>query len=116
MLGSAVLADEDEVEALLERFGAMVWPGIEASGDRVRSRGSDAVDLDLVPTLGWLTTTGCSRVVVTAVDRVSEGTGPDTESLIRRVARSGRPVVAAGGIDDARASGERSLRRGIRGE
>ena len=97
VLGSAVLTDEDEVEALLERFGAMVWPGIEASGDRIRSRGSDAVDLDLVPTLGWLTAAGAHGFVVTAVDRVSEGTGPDT-SLIRRVARSGRPVVAAGGI------------------
>ena len=85
------------MEALLRRFGAVLWPGIEASGDRILSRGQDTVDLDLVPTLGWLTAAGADGFVVTAVDRVSEGTGPDT-SLIRRVVRSGRAVVAAGGI------------------
>jgi phosphoribosylformimino-5-aminoimidazole carboxamide ribonucleotide (ProFAR) isomerase len=56
-------------------------------------------------TLGWVVAAGASALLVTSVNRVSDRGGPDVE-LVRRVVRTGRPVVAAGGIgslDDLRA-------------
>jgi phosphoribosylformimino-5-aminoimidazole carboxamide ribonucleotide (ProFAR) isomerase len=97
VLGSAALGDADAVATAIERFGSRLWCGVEADGDRIRSRGAGPVDLPLVPTLGWLTAAGAAGFVATAVTRVSGLGGPDT-GLVRRVARSGRPVVAGGGI------------------
>jgi phosphoribosylformimino-5-aminoimidazole carboxamide ribonucleotide (ProFAR) isomerase len=97
VLGAAALADPDAVADAIARYGPALWCGIEAEGERIRSRGADPVDLPLVPTLGWLTTAGAAGFVATAVARVSGLGGPDT-ALVRRTARSGRPVVAGGGI------------------
>jgi phosphoribosylformimino-5-aminoimidazole carboxamide ribonucleotide (ProFAR) isomerase len=75
------------------------------TGGRIRSRGADPVDLDLMQTLGWLRGAGAGAFLVTAVARVGTGTGPDVE-LIRRVARRGVTTIAAGGVtslDDLRA-------------
>jgi phosphoribosylformimino-5-aminoimidazole carboxamide ribonucleotide (ProFAR) isomerase len=105
VLGSAALVDGSFVVESISRFGASLWCGIEAEDDRIRSRGVDPVELPLVPTLGWLTTAGAHGFVATAVARVSGLAGPDP-ALVRRIARSGRPVVAGGGIasvDDLRA-------------
>ncbi|MFN8232533.1 MAG: HisA/HisF-related TIM barrel protein [Actinomycetota bacterium] len=99
VLGSAALVDPDAAATAIARFGPALWCGIEADGDRIRSRGADPVDLPLLPTLGWLTGAGAVGFVVTAVRRLSGLRGPDTD-LVRRVARSGRPVVAGGGIAD----------------
>jgi phosphoribosylformimino-5-aminoimidazole carboxamide ribonucleotide (ProFAR) isomerase len=97
VLGSAALDEPDAVAAAIDRFGGRLWIGVEADGDRIRSRGADPVDLPLVPTLGWLTTAGAAGFVATAVGRVSGLGGPDA-GLVRRVVRSGRPVVVGGGI------------------
>ncbi len=97
VLGSGALIDGSFVAESIARFGASLWCGIEAEGDRIRSRGADPVELPLVPTLGWLTTAGARGFVATAVARVSGLAGPDT-GLVRRVSRTGRPVVAGGGI------------------
>jgi phosphoribosylformimino-5-aminoimidazole carboxamide ribonucleotide (ProFAR) isomerase len=59
--------------------------------------GLDLPGLDLMATIGWLTALGVPGFVVTAVDRVGRMSGPDAD-LVRRVARSGRPTLAAGGI------------------
>ena len=48
-------------------------------------------------TLGWLVAGDARAFLVTAVDRVSGLDGPDVGS-VRRVARAGLPVLAAGGI------------------
>ncbi len=105
VLGSSALTDEDAVAALLAAGGPEVVVGLEVLDGRLRSRGRDPVDLDLMATLGWLTAAGTAMYLVTAVDRVGVPGGPDIE-LIRQVVRSGRPTLAAGGIgslDDLRA-------------
>jgi phosphoribosylformimino-5-aminoimidazole carboxamide ribonucleotide (ProFAR) isomerase len=98
VVSSAALADDDVVTEIIERagFGEVLF-GIEVSAGRVRARGSDAVDVDLVSTLESLRTAGATGFLVTAVGRVGRATGPDAE-LVRLVARSGVPTIGAGGI------------------
>jgi phosphoribosylformimino-5-aminoimidazole carboxamide ribonucleotide (ProFAR) isomerase len=100
VLGSAALADPDAASELLSVNGARLVVGIEVDGGRIRSRGRDPIDLDLMETLGWLVAGDARTFLGTAVDRVSGLGGPDA-GLVKRVARAGRPVLAAGGISSA---------------
>jgi phosphoribosylformimino-5-aminoimidazole carboxamide ribonucleotide (ProFAR) isomerase len=55
--------------------------------------------------VGWLAGAGAPAFLVTATRRAGGLEGPDVE-VVRRVARAGRPTLAAGGIrsiDDLRA-------------
>lgn len=97
VLGSAALADPEGAAELLSVHGDRVVVGIEVEHGRIRSRGRDPVDLDLMETLGWLVSVDAKAFLVTAVDRVSGLGGPDV-GLVRRVVRAGRPVLAAGGV------------------
>lgn len=97
VLGSAALADEHRATALLTAEGPRLVVGIEVDEGRIRSRSRDPVDLPLMETLGWVVSAGASALLVTSVARVGERTGPDLD-LVRRVARAGRPVLAAGGV------------------
>ncbi len=97
VLGSAALAAEHRATALLSAEGPRLVVGIEVDEGRIRSRGRDPVDLPLMETLGWVVSAGASALLVTSVARVGERTGPDLDQ-VRRVARAGRPVLAAGGV------------------
>jgi len=97
VLGSAALADEARVTALLSAHGPALVVGIDVDGGRIRSRGIDPVDLPLMETLGWVVSVGAAVLLVTSIGRVGERTGPDLE-LVRRASRAGRPVLAAGGV------------------
>ena len=97
VLGSGAFADEAAVQGLIQTHGQRLVIGIEVEDERIRSRGADPVDLELVETLGWLTAAGASRFLVTAVARVGGLGGPDV-ALVKRLVRSGRPVLAAGGV------------------
>jgi phosphoribosylformimino-5-aminoimidazole carboxamide ribonucleotide (ProFAR) isomerase len=97
VLGSAALGAPRIVEDMLASARVPLIVGIDVAGGRIRSRGRDPVDLDLMSTLGWLVAAGVSGFVLTAVGRVGGSAGPDL-AAVRRVARAGRPVLAAGGI------------------
>ena len=97
MLGSGALADAARPADALDAAGGRAIVGIEVDGGRIRSRGADPVDLDLMTTWGGSARSPVPGFLVTAVARVGGMAGPDTE-VIRRVARSGVPVLAAGGI------------------
>src|SRR5262245_17178827 len=88
VLGSGALGDEDAATAALAAAGGRAIVGIELDDGRIRSRGADPVDRDLMPTLGWLAALAVPAFLVTAVARVGELTGPDVDA-IRRVARTG---------------------------
>ena len=100
VLGSAALGDPDAASELLSANGARLVVGIEVADGRIRSRGRDPVDLDLMETLGWLVAGDAEAFLVTAVERVSGLGGPDL-TTIKRVVRAGRPVLAAGGVATA---------------
>jgi phosphoribosylformimino-5-aminoimidazole carboxamide ribonucleotide (ProFAR) isomerase len=97
VLGSAALADETATTAILTREGSRLVVGIEVVGGRIRSRGRGPVDLGLMETVGWLVEAGAEGFLVTSAERVAGLGGPDVE-LVRRLARVGRPVLAAGGV------------------
>lgn len=105
VLGSAALANEVLARALLDMHGPRLIVGIEVGDDgAIRSRGRDPVDLPLMETLGWLSAAHARGFLVTAVARVGSSIGPDL-GAVKRVVRTGRPVLAAGGIrtvDDLR--------------
>ena len=92
------------------RLGPAAVVGIEVEEGRIRSRGADPVDLDLMATVGWLVQTGAPAFLATAVARVAGLEGPDG-ATVRRVARSGRPTLAAGGISLGRGPGRAPRRR-----
>lgn len=106
VLGSAALVDRGGVEAAIALFGDRLAIGIEVSHGRVGSRGrGDETDLDLGETLAWLAEIGATRFVVTAVDRVGGLEGADASTTVLVAKRTGRPVLASGGIatlDDLR--------------
>ena len=97
VIGSAALADEKALAAIMDDLGDRVLVSIEVAQGRIRSRGRGAVDLDLMSSLGWLTAAGARGFVVTALARVGSTEGPDVD-VIKRVARTGVPTTAAGGI------------------
>jgi phosphoribosylformimino-5-aminoimidazole carboxamide ribonucleotide (ProFAR) isomerase len=97
VLASAALGDEAAVAELVARHGPRLLVGLEIRDGRIVARGPVAVDLEPLATVGWLVAAGAAGFVVTALGRVGTLAGPDVGS-IRRVARSGRPVLAAGGI------------------
>lgn len=104
VLGSRALADPELVTDLVTSLGERIAVGLELEGDRVRSRGLDAVDLPLSDTLAWLAETPVARFVVTAISRVGGLGGPDL-AMLGAVAELGRPFIVAGGIastDDLR--------------
>jgi phosphoribosylformimino-5-aminoimidazole carboxamide ribonucleotide (ProFAR) isomerase len=105
VLGSGALTDEADALRTIETLSGSIVVGIEVDEGRIRSRGAVPVDLPLAETLGWLVAGGAPRFLVTAVDRVGRLGGPDV-GVVKRVVRSGRPVIAAGGVaglDDLRA-------------
>jgi phosphoribosylformimino-5-aminoimidazole carboxamide ribonucleotide (ProFAR) isomerase len=97
VIGSAALGDERGFAEVAAVTGGRYLVGIEIADGRIRSRGREPVDLDLMATLGWLTATGAPGFVVTAVDKVGSASGPD-DATVKRVVRAGRPTLAAGGI------------------
>lgn len=97
VVGSAALAARPALASIIEGFGERVLVSIEVDHGRIRSRGLDPIDLDLMTELGWLTAAGVRGFVVTALARVGSAEGPDVD-VIKRVARAGVPTIAAGGI------------------
>jgi phosphoribosylformimino-5-aminoimidazole carboxamide ribonucleotide (ProFAR) isomerase len=109
VLGSVALTDEAATLATLRDAGAVAVVGLEVDEGRIRPRGSGPDDptlgLDLMSTVGWLHAAGAPAFLVTATGRVAGLEGPDV-TVVGRVARAGRPTLAAGGVrslDDLRA-------------
>jgi phosphoribosylformimino-5-aminoimidazole carboxamide ribonucleotide (ProFAR) isomerase len=98
VLGSAALADRALVDRLVDRFGEGLAVAVEVEGDRIRPRGRPDVDLPLDETVSWLASTGATRFVHVAVDRVGELSGPDLDGAARVAFTTQRPVIVSGGI------------------
>jgi phosphoribosylformimino-5-aminoimidazole carboxamide ribonucleotide (ProFAR) isomerase len=97
VLGSAALDDREALAGAIAEARDSVLVGLEVDEGVIRARGASSVELDLAETLQWLVSLPAPGFLVTAVSKVARLSGPDA-TLVRQVARTGVPTIAAGGI------------------
>ncbi len=97
-IGTAALERPDWLRGVIARYGDRVAVGLDVRGSRLAARGWTRESGDLDETLDRLDADGCARYVVTDVTRDGTLTGPNLALLRHVCARTGRPVVASGGV------------------
>jgi phosphoribosyl isomerase A len=116
-IGTAALEDPAWTERAIEIYGDRIAVGLDVRGTMLAARGWTREGGDLWEVLDRLEEAGCARYVVTDVTKDGTLAGPNLELLGQVLERTGKPVVASGGIsslDDLRAL--RSLTdRGLEG-
>jgi 1-(5-phosphoribosyl)-5-[(5-phosphoribosylamino)methylideneamino] imidazole-4-carboxamide isomerase/N-(5'phosphoribosyl)anthranilate isomerase len=106
ILGTAALERPDWVGEVIAEHGERIAVGLDVRGKRLAARGWTTLGGELLDVLARLESDGCRRYVVTDVTRDGTLTGPNLELLRLVCARTGRPVIASGGVstlDDIRA-------------
>jgi 1-(5-phosphoribosyl)-5-[(5-phosphoribosylamino)methylideneamino] imidazole-4-carboxamide isomerase/N-(5'phosphoribosyl)anthranilate isomerase len=105
-VGTAALEDPDWVRRAIGRVGDRLAVGLDVRGRTLSGRGWTREGGDLFEVLERLDRDGCSRYVVTDVNRDGTLTGPNLDLLRSVCAATDRPVIASGGVsslDDLRA-------------
>lgn len=97
-LGTAALEDPDWAAAAIARYGEQIAVGLDVRGETLAARGWTQDGGNLWEVLDRLESAGCARYVVTDVTRDGMLTGPNLELLLQIAERTGKPVVASGGI------------------
>jgi phosphoribosylanthranilate isomerase len=105
-IGTAALEDPPWCDRVVGEYGERVAIGLDVRGHTLSARGWTRDGGDLFEVLERLEKAGCRRYVVTDVHRDGTLTGPNLDLLREVCARTGRPVIASGGVsslDDLRA-------------
>ncbi|MFJ6214002.1 bifunctional 1-(5-phosphoribosyl)-5-((5-phosphoribosylamino)methylideneamino)imidazole-4-carboxamide isomerase/phosphoribosylanthranilate isomerase PriA [Streptomyces sp. NPDC092296] len=105
-LGTAALESPEWVRKAIAEHGDRIAVGLDVIGTTLRGRGWTREGGDLYEVLARLDADGCSRYVVTDVDKDGTLAGPNLQLLRDVCAATDRPVVASGGVsslDDLRA-------------
>ncbi len=97
-LGTAALENPVWTARAIERFGDKVAVGLDVRGTTLAARGWTKEGGDIWEVLARLEDAGCARYVVTDVTKDGTLRGPNVELLREVLERTGRPVVASGGI------------------
>jgi len=98
VIGTAALEDPDWVAEVIAEHGDRVAVGLDVRGTRLAARGWTTDGGELDEALDRLEDAGCSRYVVTDIDKDGMLRGPNLDLLRRVCARTDRPVVASGGV------------------
>jgi 1-(5-phosphoribosyl)-5-[(5-phosphoribosylamino)methylideneamino] imidazole-4-carboxamide isomerase/N-(5'phosphoribosyl)anthranilate isomerase len=98
VVGTAALEDPDWVRAAIAAHGERIAVGLDVRGTRLAARGWTRDGGELGEVLERLESDGCPRYVVTDILKDGMLRGPNLELLRRVCARSGRPVIASGGV------------------
>jgi len=97
-IGTAALENPQWCDEVVARYGDRVAIGLDVRGEKLAARGWTTEGGPWTETLDRLVAAGCERFVVTDVNADGMLTGPNVD-LLRAVAeRSGRKVIASGGI------------------
>lgn len=97
-LGTAALEDPDWTASVIAEHGDRIAVGLDVRGTTLSARGWTEDGGDLWETLARLDREGCARYVVTDVDKDGMLAGPNVGLLQDVCTRTGRPVVASGGV------------------
>ncbi|KRO31859.1 MAG: 1-(5-phosphoribosyl)-5-[(5-phosphoribosylamino)methylideneamino] imidazole-4-carboxamide isomerase, partial [Actinobacteria bacterium BACL2 MAG-121220-bin52] len=97
-LGTAALESPDWSASVIKRFGEKIAVGLDVRGQTLAARGWTRDGGDLFETLERLDSDGCTRYVVTDVNKDGTLQGPNLELLKMVCAATSRPVIASGGI------------------
>jgi 1-(5-phosphoribosyl)-5-[(5-phosphoribosylamino)methylideneamino] imidazole-4-carboxamide isomerase/N-(5'phosphoribosyl)anthranilate isomerase len=98
VVGTAALERPDWVRGVIAAHGDRIAVGLDVRGSRLAARGWTADGGELADVLDRLESDGCRRYVVTDVTRDGTLTGPNLDLLRQVCARTGRPVIASGGV------------------
>jgi 1-(5-phosphoribosyl)-5-[(5-phosphoribosylamino)methylideneamino] imidazole-4-carboxamide isomerase/N-(5'phosphoribosyl)anthranilate isomerase len=104
-IGTAALEDPQWCDKVASEYGEQVAIGLDVRGDRLAARGWTREGGELYDVLQRLEAAGCARYVVTDVNSDGMLSGPNLDLLRRVCDRTGKPVIASGGIstlDDLR--------------
>lgn len=97
-IGTAALENPEWTGEVLARYGQRVCVGLDVRGHTLAARGWTKTGGDLFEVMEDLDRRGCSRYVVTDVERDGMMTGPNL-NLLRQVSqRTSARVTASGGI------------------
>ena len=104
-VGTAALEDPQWCDDAIAQHGEKLAIGLDVRGGRLAARGWTREGGELFATLDRLEAAGCRRYVVTDVNSDGMLSGPNTTLLREVCSRTGKPVVASGGVstlDDLR--------------
>ena len=97
-LGTAALENPEWAASAIERFSDKIAVGLDVRGETLAARGWTEEGGNLWDVLARLEDAGCSRYVVTDVTRDGMLNGPNLDLLTAITEKTGKPVVASGGI------------------
>ncbi|MFD1721529.1 bifunctional 1-(5-phosphoribosyl)-5-((5-phosphoribosylamino)methylideneamino)imidazole-4-carboxamide isomerase/phosphoribosylanthranilate isomerase PriA [Amnibacterium endophyticum] len=97
-IGTAALEDPDWTAEAIAEHGDRIAVGLDVRGTTLAARGWTREGGDLWEVLDRLEQAGCARYVVTDVAKDGTLTGPNLELLRAVLERTGKPVVASGGV------------------
>jgi 1-(5-phosphoribosyl)-5-[(5-phosphoribosylamino)methylideneamino] imidazole-4-carboxamide isomerase/N-(5'phosphoribosyl)anthranilate isomerase len=97
-IGTAALEDPEWTARIISLYGSRIAVGLDVRGTTLAARGWTREGGDLWEVLDRLEQAGCERYVVTDVTKDGTLAGPNLELLGQVLERTGKPVVASGGI------------------
>lgn len=97
-IGTAALENPEWTSRIIGQYSDRIAIGLDVRGHTLAARGWTKEGGDLFETLTRLNSDGCSRYVLTDVERDGTLTGPNIELLKQVCAATDKPVVASGGI------------------
>jgi 1-(5-phosphoribosyl)-5-[(5-phosphoribosylamino)methylideneamino] imidazole-4-carboxamide isomerase/N-(5'phosphoribosyl)anthranilate isomerase len=97
-LGTAALEDPEWADAVIRSHGDRIAVGLDVRGTTLAARGWTREGGNLWEVLDRLETAGCSRYVVTDVNKDGMLNGPNLELLRSMCEHTDKPVIASGGV------------------
>lgn len=97
-IGTAALERPEWCEEIIGEFGDRIAIGIDVRGENLAARGWTTEGGPWAETVDRLAAAGCERFVVTDVGADGMLTGPNFDLLSEVALRSGKKVIASGGI------------------
>lgn len=99
-LGTAALENPAWTERVIAKHGDKIAVGLDVRGETLAGRGWTSEGGNLWEVLARLEDAGCARYVVTDVTKDGTLRGPNLQLLQQVLEKTGKPVVASGGISE----------------